>query len=66
MWSWTFEEGAWVMADADRTVVDGEIVYYTPLECMQRAYYTFLSGLTESERQAGKLEIIAEQLREPA
>jgi hypothetical protein len=63
--SWTFEESAWVMADADRTIVRGEIVFYTPEECVGRAVRTFFSGLTEQERKqaAGSLEILANQER---
>ena len=54
------------MADAPSTVVDGRIVVYMPVECIDRAVGTFFSGLTEREReQAAKtLEIEARRVVE--
>jgi hypothetical protein len=63
--SWIFEESAWVFVDAERTIVQGEVVYYTPEECIGRAVRTFFQGLTEPEREqaARNLEILANQDR---
>ena len=67
VFSWTFEESAWVMPDAEHTVVNGEIVHFTPLASIERAYRIFISGLTDCEKSvaAESLRIEARQVTEP-
>jgi hypothetical protein len=65
VFSRTFEESEWVMADADHTTVNGQIVFYTPTACIERACRTFFSGLTAREQEQARktLEIEARQGR---
>jgi hypothetical protein len=62
----TFSEGRYCFADAPHTIVEGKVIVYTPEDCIERAVRTFISGLTEREReQAAKtLEIEARQVEE--
>ena len=65
IFSWVFEEGQYCFADAPSTLMDGEVVVYTPEECVDRAVRTFFSGLTDRERNraAKTLEIEARQVK---
>jgi hypothetical protein len=64
--SWTFSEDCYFMADAPHTIVDGQVVVYTPENLIERAVRTFFSGLTlhEQVQTWTTLEIEARQVGE--